>query len=67
MFSALAPHVQLADCVELDDRDQRCLAPAVVDRLPPMESTSGPVEFVATRCLHGYVLRMPTSMLALTR
>lgn len=55
--------VQLTDCAELDADDQVCLAPAVVHRLAPVASTSGPIELVATRCLHGHVLRMPASML----
>jgi hypothetical protein len=56
-------HVELTDCAELDAHDRRCLAPATVQRLAPMASTGGPIEFVATRCLHGHVLRMPTSMM----
>lgn len=59
----LAVSLELTDCAELDHDDLPCLAPAVVHRLEPMVSTSGPIEFVATRCLHGHVLRMPTSML----
>ncbi len=54
--------VELTDCAEVGDAGP-CLAPAVLHRQPPMASTSGPIEFVATRCLHGHVLRMPASML----
>lgn len=62
-MSAAPASIELTDCAELDRDDQPCLAPAVLHRLPPMPSTSGPVELVATRCLQGHVLRMPTSML----
>lgn len=55
--------VELTDCAELVDDDVRCLAPAVLERLAPAESTDGPVEMVATRCLLGHTLRMPASML----
>lgn len=57
------PVVELTDCAELDEHGARCLAPAVLHRLPPMPSTHGPIEFAMTRCLHGHVLRMPVSML----
>lgn len=56
-------HIELTDCAELDELDRPCLAPATIERLPPMTSTDGPIEFVATRCVFGHVLRMPTSML----
>ena len=59
----LGLQVELTDCAELDADDQPCLAPAVLHRLAPMASTAGPVELVATRCMHGHVLRMPASLL----
>lgn len=62
MYRAHAP-LQLTDCAEIGRDDLRCLAPAVVHRLPPLRSTGGPMELVATRCVFGHVLRMPTSML----
>lgn len=55
--------MEFTDCAELDPRGQACLAPAILTRLQPLQSTDGPVELVKTRCLDGHVLCMPTSYL----